>query len=73
MTMHLVAMSQDVSQDVKFRVYALSYHLILVTKYRRKCITAPMLTRLREITEQRCRDRRGTRIEFNGESDHIHF
>jgi REP element-mobilizing transposase RayT len=30
-----------------------------------------MLTRLREITEQRCRDWRGTLVEFNGESDHI--
>jgi putative transposase len=45
----------------------------VVTKYRRKCITAPMLTRLREITEQRCRDWRGTLVEFNGESDHIHI
>jgi putative transposase len=54
-------------------VYALSYHLVLVTKHRRKCITAPMLTRLREITEQRCRDWRGTLVEFNGESDHIHI
>jgi REP element-mobilizing transposase RayT len=31
--------------------FALSYHLVLATKYRRKCITTPMLTRLREITE----------------------
>jgi putative transposase len=47
--------------DVNFNklfhcVYALSYHLVLATKYRRKRITPPMLTRLREITEQRCRD-----------------
>jgi REP element-mobilizing transposase RayT len=32
-----------------------------------------MLRRLREITEQRCRDRRGTLVEFNGESDHFHI
>jgi REP element-mobilizing transposase RayT len=32
-----------------------------------------MLTRLCEIIEQRCRDRRGTLAEFNGESDHIHI
>ncbi len=47
--------------DVNFNklfhcVYALSYHLVLAIKYRRKCITRPMLTRLREITEQRWRD-----------------
>ncbi len=34
---------------------------------------APMLTRLREIIELRCRDWRGTLVEFNGESDHIHI
>ena len=28
-------------------VYALHYHLVMVTKYRRKCITAPMLARFR--------------------------
>jgi hypothetical protein len=28
----------------------------IVTKYRRKCITAPMLERLREIAEQRRRE-----------------
>jgi putative transposase len=60
-------MSQDVNFNKLFRcVYALSYHLVIATKYRRKCITAPMLTRLREITEQRCRDWRGTLVEFNG-------
>ena len=35
-------------------VYALHYHLVMVTKYRRKCITAPMLARFREIAEARC-------------------
>jgi putative transposase len=50
-------------------VYALSYHLVIVTKYRRKCISAPMLERLREITEQRGRDWRGKLVEFNGEPD----
>jgi putative transposase len=32
-----------------------------------------MLERLREITEQRCRDWRGKLVEFNGEPDHIHI
>jgi putative transposase len=43
-----------------------------VTKYRRKCITKPMLDRLREIAEQRCQDWGGELIEFNGEPDHVH-
>lgn len=67
-------MSQTVKMNTLFHcVYALSYHLVLVTKYRRKCITAPMLERLREITAQRCKDWRGRLIEFNGETDHVHI
>lgn len=66
------------SQTVKFRkqfhcVYALTYHLVLVTKYRKRCITKPILARLREITEARARDWGGELIEFNGEADHIHI
>jgi putative transposase len=33
--------------------------------------TPPMLTRRREVTEQRCRDWCRTLVEFNSESDHI--
>jgi putative transposase len=66
------------SQNVKFRkqfhcVYALNYHLVIVTKYRRKCITKPILERLREIAAQRCTDWGGELIEFNGEADHVHM
>jgi putative transposase len=64
-------------RTVKFRtqfhcVYALHYHLVLVTKYRRKCITKPMLERLREIVAQRCKDWGGGLAEFHGEPDHVH-
>jgi putative transposase len=66
------------SQNVKFRkryhcVYALHYHLVIVTKYRRRCITKPILERLREIAAQRCEDWGGKLIEFNGEPDHVHM
>jgi putative transposase len=53
-------------------VYALTYHLVLVTKYRRPCITRPMLDTLQDIVAQRCKDWGGELIEFNGESDHVH-
>ena len=53
-------------------VYALHYHLVLVTKYRRKCITGSMLDRLREIIARRREDWGGELIEFNGEADHVH-
>lgn len=54
-------------------VYALHYHLVLVTKYRRRCITAPMLERLRDIATARCEGWGGTLLEMNGEPDHVHL
>ena len=54
-------------------VYALHYHLVLVTKYRRRCITAPMLERLRDIVAARCEGWGGTLLEMNGEPDHVHL
>lgn len=54
-------------------VYALHYHLVLVTKYRRKCITASMLDRFREIAAARCEGWGGKIMEVNGEPDHVHL
>jgi putative transposase len=53
-------------------VYALTYHLALVTTYRRPCITRPMREMLQDITAQRCKDWGGALLEFNGEADHVH-
>jgi putative transposase len=67
-------MADYVKLRTKFHcVYALNYHLVLVTKSRRKCITAPILARLRDIVAQRCLDWSGKLIEFNGEADHVHI
>ncbi len=54
-------------------VYNLKYHLVLVTKYRRKCITDPNLIRLKEIFVELCLKWECNLIEFNGEPDHIHM
>jgi len=54
-------------------VYALHYHLVLVTKYRRRCLTAPMLDRVREIAAARCEGWGGRLLEMNGEPDHVHL
>jgi len=51
----------------------LKAHLVLTTKYRRKVMTAPMLKRLREIFEALCQKWGCEIVEFNGESDYIHF
>lgn len=45
----------------------------MVTKYRRKCITEPMMKRLEEIIQQRCDGWSGRLMEMNGEADHIHL
>jgi putative transposase len=54
-------------------VYALHYHLVLCTKYRRKCIDAEIISRLKEIAEVRCKGWGGRLMEFNGEVDHVHL
>ena len=53
--------------------FKLSYHLVVTTKYRRKCITSEMLKRMEEIAELITSRWGCTLIEFGGESDHIHM
>lgn len=54
-------------------LYSLQIHLVLVTKYRRRVITALMLQRLEEIFRSTCEKWRSTLVEFNGEADHVHL
>lgn len=54
-------------------VYDLKYHLVIVTKYRKKCFTKPMIERLNEISLELCQKWEVELIEFGGESDHIHL
>lgn len=54
-------------------VYELTYHLVLVTKYRRKCFTQAMLSRLEEIAKKNCHDWEVELLEFGGEADHVHL
>ena len=54
-------------------VYSLNYHLVLVTKYRRKCLTAPMLAEFEVQAKERCAAWGGRLIEANGEPDHVHL
>lgn len=54
-------------------VYDLNIHLVLVTKYRKKVITKPILNRLSEIFTATCSKWRCEVLEFNGEPDHIHL
>lgn len=54
-------------------VFNLNYHLVLVTKCRRKCITAPMLERLKIICTELTAKWECELLEFNGEADHVHL
>jgi len=54
-------------------VYQLDYHLVLVTKYRQKCLNAAMFTRIEDSASKRCISRDGALLTFNGESDHVHL
>ena len=54
-------------------VYDMKYHLVLVTKYRRKCFTSEMLVRMKEIVENLLSSQEVELLEFGGETDHIHL
>jgi putative transposase len=54
-------------------VYKLTYHLVLVTKYRHKVITPEILARLEHVFTLQCARWEVKLIEFNGESDHVHL
>ena len=53
--------------------YILNYHLVIVTKYRRKCINKPMLDSLENIFTELCQKWECELLEFNGEKDHVHL
>lgn len=53
--------------------YSLKFHLVLVTKYRRKVITKDILTRLKELFSDQLIRWECDLIEFNGEADHVHL
>ena len=54
-------------------LYKLTYHLVVITKYRHKCINNVMHTRLREIADDLFTKWGCEIIEMNGEEDHIHI
>ena len=63
----------DQLETKRHAVFKLQYHLVLVTKYRRKCINADMLVRLKQICFDMMEKWDCLLLEVNGESDHIHL
>jgi hypothetical protein len=63
----LSQMSEQAEYSNLYRcAYALHYHLVMCTKYRRKCIDAEMLNRFKEIAEARCRGWRSAQTQRAG-------
>jgi putative transposase len=66
-------MAKQQLQALRHCVFSLHFHLVIVTKYRRKLITKEMLKRLRVIFQETLEKWHSELIEFNGEEDHIHL
>ena len=60
-------------QRAQHSVYSLHFHLVLVTKYRRKCLTANSLRLVKVISCDVLNRWGGDLLEFNGEADHVHL
>jgi putative transposase len=66
----------EVKSDVKHlnhSVFSINAHLVLVTKYRKKCIDHNVLKRLEEIFRATCEKWECELLEFGGEEDHVHL
>lgn len=48
------------------------YHLVLVTKYRRRVLTGATVDRARAILRALCLAWEGSLLECSGEADHLH-
>ncbi|WP_422662080.1 IS200/IS605 family transposase [Oligoflexus sp.] len=54
-------------------IYDLKCHLVLVTKYRRKCINKEILERLEQHFNRLLETWDCCLLEFNGEAEHVHI
>lgn len=54
-------------------VFALHVHLVFVTKYRRKVLSADAHETLRGLFTRICEDFEARLVEANGEDDHVHL
>lgn len=66
-------MQQNILKTSGHAAYALQTHIVFVTKYRHKCLSAPMLASMKGQLESVCAKWRSELMEFNGEADHVHL
>lgn len=60
-------------KTVNHSAYRLYYHLVLVMKYRHKCLNSAMLMRMEELFGDLLVKWDGRLVEFGGEGDHVHL
>jgi putative transposase len=53
-------------------IFRLVYHLVLVTKYRRRVLTSSMIDHAGALLRELCVAWEGTLLECSGEADHLH-
>lgn len=63
----------DKMESNNHSVFLLTYHLIMVVKYRRKVIDDAIATRIREIGERIGETYHITFLEYNHDQDHVHI
>ncbi|WP_207540768.1 IS200/IS605 family transposase [Sabulicella rubraurantiaca] len=66
-------MAQQELDALHHCVFALHSHLVLVTRFRRKALTRPMLDRFDVLARGRVEAWGGRLIETNGEPEHVHL
>ena len=71
-------MKSQVKEKTKLRghfhsAYSLNYHLVLVTKYRKKCLKNEQLEFLKSEFERLLKEWDCELLEFGGEEDHVHM
>jgi putative transposase len=54
-------------------VFALHVHLVFVAKYRKHVFTKLILSEMKEIFHDVCKDFEAILVEFEGEKDHVHL
>jgi len=54
-------------------VYKIFYHIVFVTKYRKKVLTPKILEQLKKHFSRLCINANCKLMEMNGEADHVHL
>lgn len=68
-----MAMTQQAYSTASHATFSLRYHLVMVTKYRRKALSEEMLREAETIFGEVLGKWRCGLLEFGGDADHVHL